>query len=117
MATRRVPDASNDNARRRPPARSPQERENQLIAQAVDLAEKQIIAGTASAQVISHYLKLGSTRERLEQERMAHEVELLKIKRETIASQQRVEELYRSAMDAFRAYSPQDAPEDDGYDD
>lgn len=48
---------------------------------------------------------------------MAHEVELLKIKRETIASQQRVEELYRSAMDAFRAYSPQDAPEDDGYDD
>lgn len=117
MATRRVPDASNDNVRRRPPARSPQERENQLIAQAVDLAEKQIIAGTASAQVISHYLKLGSTRERLEQERMAHEVELLKIKRETIASQQRVEELYRSAMDAFRAYSPQDAPEDDGYDD
>lgn len=105
MATHRVNDPNAAKPRRRPAARTPKERENQLIAQAVDLAERQIAQGTASAQVISHYLKLGSSREKLEQERIANEVELLKIKRETLASQQRVEELYREAMDAFRSYS------------
>lgn len=93
---------------KRPPATTPEARENQLIAKAVDVAEKQLTEGTASAQVITHYLKLGSSRERLEQERMKHEVELMKAKREAMASAQRVEELYGAAIDAMRAYAGQD---------
>lgn len=83
-------------------------RENQLIAMAVDLAEKQIREGTASAQVISHYLKLGSTRERLEQDRLARENELLTAKVEQLASAKRVEELFEDALNAMRSYKGQD---------
>ena len=90
---------------RRPPATTPEARENQLISKAVDLAEKQLSEGTASAQVITHYLKLGSSREKLEQERLANEVSLLEAKREAMASAQRVEELYGAAIDAMRAYA------------
>lgn len=90
---------------RRPPATTPEARENQLISKAVDLAEKQLAEGTASAQVITHYLKLGSSREKLEQERLANENELLVAKREAMASAARVEELYSAAIDAMRAYA------------
>lgn len=86
-------------------ATTPEERENQMIALAVDAAERQMREGTASAQVITHYLKLGSTRERLEQERIARENELLNAKAEAIASQRRVEELYISALNAMKRYS------------
>ena len=55
------------------PALTPEARENQLISLAVDLAEKQLQEGTASSQVITHYLKLGSMRERLEREKLEEE--------------------------------------------
>jgi hypothetical protein len=87
-------------------------RENQLVGMAVDLAEKQLREGTAAAQVITHYLKLGSTRELLEQQRLANENQLLQAKVEALASSKRVEELYQNALDAMRRYSGQD-PEDD----
>lgn len=90
---------------RRRPATTPDARENQLVSQAIDLAEKQIREGTASSQVITHFLKLGSSRERLEQERVAHENELLQAKKEALKSQKRVEELYLSALEAMRSYS------------
>lgn len=90
------------------PATTPQGRENQMVSLASDLAEQQLREGTASAQVITHYLKLGSSREVLEQERLRHENELLKVKREAIASQQRIEELYVKAIDAMRTYSGHD---------
>jgi hypothetical protein len=93
---------------KRPPATTPEGRENQLISRAVDLAEKQMIEGTASAQVITHYLKLGSSREKLEQERLANENSLLVAKREAMASAARVEELYGAAINAMRAYAGQD---------
>lgn len=102
--------------RRRAPARTPEARENQMIALAVDLAEKQLSEGTASSQVISHFLKLGSTIARLEKKKLEQEVELSKAKTEAIQSQKRVEELYKNAMDAFRSYSgggPSDDDEDD----
>lgn len=92
-------------------ATTPEARENQLVAAAVDLAEQQLLAGTASAQVITHYLKLGSTRERLEQERLSKENDLLDAKREALASAARVEELYKTALDAMRAYSGQEPPQ------
>lgn len=90
---------------RRPPATSFEGRENQMVSLAVDLAERQLQEGTASAQVISHYLKLGSTRERLEQERLAQENELLKARVEAMASAKRVEELYMQALNAMRSYA------------
>lgn len=102
-------------------AKTPEGREQQLIAAAVDLAEQQIAAGTASAQVLTHYLKLGSSREQLEQERLRGEVELQKAKMEQMASSIRVEELYKDAMNAMRSYQGQPpledqvGVEDDGY--
>jgi len=89
------------------PATTPEGRENEVISQAIDLAEQQIKNGTASSQVITHFLKLGSTREKLEQERLEHENELTRVKIETLESQKRVEELYKEALDAMRAYSGQ----------
>ncbi len=89
---------------KRPPARTPQAREQQLVALAVDLAEKQLAAGTASAQVITHFLKLGSERDKLEREKLSRENALLKDKSDAIASQQRVEQLYVEAMTAFKHY-------------
>jgi hypothetical protein len=96
---------SKDSKPPRPPATTPESRENQLIAAAVDLAERQIRDGKASSQVITHYLKLGTTREKLEQERIKQENELLKAKVENLASAGRVEELYKNALTAMRAYS------------
>ena len=117
VADRRAKESKGEPTRRRP-GTTPKARENQLIAKAVDLAEKQIEAGTASAQVISHFLKLGSSREKLEQERLTQEVGLMKIKAETIASAMRVEELYKQALDAMRSYAGQEPMDDeDDYDD
>jgi hypothetical protein len=89
----------------RRPATSPEEREHELSAAAYDLAEEQIHSGTASSQVITHFLKMGSTRERVEQERIRHEVELMEVKKEQLEGQKRVEELYANALDAMRGYS------------
>ena len=98
---------SNDRRKRRP-AHSEDGREKQLVSLAIDLAEKQLIEGTASSQVITHYLKLGSSREKLEQERLQNENDLLKSKVEQLASAKKVEELYAAALDAMRAYTGQD---------
>jgi hypothetical protein len=95
-------------ASQRPPATTPEGRENQLIAKAVDLAEKQLEDGTASAQVITHYLKLGSTRERLEQERMMREIELMEAKAANMASAANIEKLYNDAINVMRGYSGQE---------
>lgn len=87
------------------PALTVEARENQLISLAVDLAEQQLRDGTASSQVITHYLKLGSTKERLEKERLIQENELLKAKTENLKTAKHVEELYAEAINAMRRYS------------
>lgn len=91
--------------RRGPIAKTPEARENQLISLAVDLAEKQLAEGTASAQVITHYLKLGSTKETLEKEKLKKENDLLKAKTDAITSAKTLESLYSVALDAMRLYS------------
>lgn len=96
---------------RRPSATTPEAREHQLIALAVDVAEKQMREGTASSQIINHYLKLSSTRERLEQERLTRENELLSKKAEAMESAKRVEELYETALNAMRSYAGQEPVE------
>lgn len=91
--------------KRQKPATTPEARENQLIALAVDLAEKQLSKGTASSQVITHYLKLGSTKERIEKEILMKQKELIQAKTEAIHSAKKVEELYTNALNAMKAYS------------
>lgn len=87
------------------PATTPEGRENQLVSLASDLAERQLREGTASSQVITHFLKLGSTREKLEEERLRRENLLLSAKVDQIASSRRMEELYETALNAMREYS------------
>ena len=99
------------------PAMSPEARENQMIAYAVDLAEKQLREGTASSQVITHYLKLGSSKERLEREKLERENELLRAKAESLQSAQRSEEVYKEALKAMRTYSGQITDEEEEEDD
>ncbi len=104
---------ANESAKTSRPATSPEARENQLISLAVDLAEKQIRAGTASSQVISHFLKLATSREQLEQDRLRGENALLEAKIESLASQKRVEELYQNALNAMRSYAGLEPMTDD----
>jgi hypothetical protein len=104
VAARKKRPDGRDEVRRRP-ATTPEARENELVAAAIDLAEKQIRSGNASSQVITHFLKLGSTRERLEQQRLEHENELTRVRIEALESQKRVEELYLEALQAMRSYS------------
>ena len=97
--------SSSGTTRRIRPALSPEARENQLASLAVDLAEQQLLDGTASSQVITHYLKIASTKERLERERLKEENKLLRAKTEAIESTKRSEELMKEAIAAFRSYS------------
>ena len=86
------------------PATTPEARENQLIALAIDVAEEQLRNRTASSQVITHYLKLGSTKERLGKEILERQKELITAKTEALQSAKRMEELYASALEAMREY-------------
>lgn len=99
------------------PALTPEARENQLISLAVDLAEKQLQEGTASSQVITHYLKLGSTKERIEKEILEKQKELISARTEALKSAKRIEELYSNAIKAMRSYSGHDDSNGDEYDD
>ena len=93
-------------------ALTPEARENQLIALAVDLAEKQLIEGTASSQVISHFLKLGSMRAQIEKELLEKQRDLAAAKAESIKSGARMEELYLNAVNAMKSYSGQEEDPD-----
>lgn len=95
------------------PALTPDARENQLISLAVDLAEQQLRDGTASSQVITHYLKLGSSKERIEKEILLEQRELVRAKTEQLHSQKRSEELFTEALKAMREYRGDRSSEDD----
>ena len=104
--------SSSESSRKMRPALSPEARENQLVSLAVDLAEKQLREGTASSQVITHYLKLGSSREKLERERLEEENNLLRAKVRAIDSTDEIKDLYKDAINAFRIYSGQGNDDD-----
>lgn len=95
------------------PATTLDAREEQLVSLAVDLAEKQIREGTASAQVITHFLRLGTTRERLEQEKLRRENLLLEGRTDQIAQQGRTELLVQDALNAMRSYTGNTPIEED----
>lgn len=87
------------------PASNPEERENQMISLAVNLAEQQLREGTASSQVIVHYLKLASTRNKLEEEKIKYETAMLQAKKDALNKSGQLQELMANALEAFRSYS------------
>ena len=97
----------NDNTPKRKsrPALTPEARENQLIALAVDLVEKRLIEGTASSQETTHFLKLGSIKNQLEMEKLREENKLLQARTEALQSAKKSEELFNEAIKAMQRYS------------
>ncbi len=96
---------SKDSQRKHKPATSPEARENQLVNYAMELAERQLREGIASSQVITHYLKIGSSKEKLELEKLKEENKLLIAKTEALQSAKQSEVEYAEVLKAMRTYS------------
>lgn len=96
---------TNNSSKKIRPALTQEARENQLISLAMDLVEQRILDGTASSQETTHFLKLGSMKNRLEMEKLREENELLRAKTEATKSQKKTEEMFAEAIAAFRDYS------------
>lgn len=119
MATRKIKPAPVEEGakRKRAPIRNPEAQEQHMINLAVKLAERQLEDGTASSQVITHYLKLATAKEKSELEKAKAETELVKAKVEAIKSQAEIEILYKKALDAMKSYSPSEESDDEEYED
>lgn len=94
------------------PALTPEARENQMISLAMDLAEKQLRDGTASSQLITEFVKRGSTKARLEKEILEEQRELLVAKTQALQSEAHSEELYANAIAAMKKYNGQGDSDD-----
>lgn len=90
--------------RRRKPAQTVEDRENELVKSATDLAAQQLLDGTASPSVITHFLRLGSVREQLERQKLMKENELMEVKMAAIEASERREQEYSEAINALRRY-------------
>lgn len=115
MAKRVTSSSSSDASTRIRPALTAEGREMQLTSMATDLAERQLREGTASSQIIAHFLKVGSTRERLELERLREENELLRAKTKAIAASEDTKMLLEKAIRAFTEYSGGTSSDEEGY--
>ena len=100
-------------SRKMRPALSPAARENQLISLAHDVAEQQMRDGTASSQVITHFLKLGTEKERLERERLEEENKLLRAKTKELEDRKEMKQMYAEALQAMRRYGGHDEQNED----
>ena len=109
--------SSTEQRSNRPPATTPEGREQQLIALAMEATEKRIRNGTATAQELCHFLKAGSPTAKLERQILEKQKELITAKTEAIESQKRVEELYSNALAAMRSYSGSSSEADKEYED
>lgn len=99
---------------KQPPLMTDEAREARLISMAMDMAEEQLANRTASAQVITHYLKLGAVREQLEVEKLKAETELAKAKAKAIEDAESTEKAYREAIQAFGLYTKHSAFDPEG---
>lgn len=104
--------SSSDSSAKMRPALTPDARENQMISLAIDLVEKRLREGTASSQETTHFLKLATSKARLEKEILEKQKELITAKTESLQSAKRVEELYTNALNAMRRYSGQGEEDD-----
>ena len=89
----------------RRPALTPEARENQLIAEAIDLVEQRILNGTASSQETTHFLRLGSTKAQYEKEVLKMQRDLMQAKIDNIKSYEKNEEFQRQVIEMFKKYS------------
>jgi len=105
--------SSASNISRERPAITVEAREDQIIAAAMDLAEQRILDGTASNQLLCHFVKLGSTKERLEKEILAEQKKLVSAKTESLQTQKRIDEMYAEVIDAMKLYSGVRTEEDE----
>jgi len=112
MPKQKNKDTDKTNIRKMPPALTPEARENQLIYLATELAEQQLRDGTASSQVITHYLKLGTTKEKIEKEILEKQKDLIEAKTKALKTAEHTEELYAEAIAAMRLYNGSDNPKD-----
>ena len=110
------PKSSNSSTQPMRPALTPEGRENQLIALAVDLVEQRLRDGTASAQETTHFLKLASQKSKIELERARLENELIKAKTQSINDQADMKILYKNAIEAMKRYSGHGRSDDEEYD-
>ncbi len=101
---RKIVKTVDDNYQPSRPALTPEAQENHMIALAMDLAEKQLREGTASSQVVCHFLKLATVKDQLELEKIRNETELAKAKADNLKSSQRSEEMIAAAIEAFKSY-------------
>ena len=97
------------------PTFTTEERQNRLTAMAMDLAEQRLLDGTASNQMICHFLKLGSEKERLDKVNLQEEINLKIAKREALEGAKHIEELYTNALKAMQSYSGQVSDDEDVY--
>lgn len=102
---------SSDSPKKIRPALSPEAEENQMIYLAMNLAKQQLMDGTASSQVITHFIKLGSSKEKQEIENLKKDIELKQAKIEALETGKQIEELYGEAIKAMRRY--QGVPSDE----
>lgn len=111
-----ITDADSPDTSRSRPVLTPESRENYLISLAYDLVERRLKEGTATSQETTHFLKLGSTKERLEKEILEKQKELITAKTENLQSQRHMDEMYMQALNAIRSYNGQEDPEEEDYD-
>ena len=110
---RRKTTSQSEAARKYPPALSPEAQENQMISMAMDLVKQRLLDGTASSQETTHFLRLGSTKERIEKEILEKQKMLIDAKTELIKSTRNSEELLDKAMKAFGTYQGRGEPDDE----
>lgn len=115
MAKVKTPSSSGSSRPKSRPPLTPEARENQLISLATDLVEQRLRDGTASSQETTHFLKLATTKARLEKEILEKQKELITAKTESLQSAKRVEGLYAEAIKAFRKYNGQGEPDEYEY--
>lgn len=104
-AENKIVELASKNKRKSRPASNPESREQQLINLAVDLAEKQLMDGTAAPSVINHYLKLGTTRERLERDILEKQSKLIDAKADSLTKEKESEQLTKDAIEAMKNYN------------
>ena len=104
---------SSESSKKMRPALTPEARENQMISLAMDLAEQQLLDGTASSQLITEFVKRGAIKARIEKEILEKQKELIEAKTQNLQSAKRIEELYSNALNAMRNYSGADRGDDD----
>ena len=97
--------------RRQAPATTPEARELQMVAYAFDLAEQQLLDGTASAQVITHFLKYGSEQNKLEREKLRKDNLLSQARVDQISKQSENSELYTEVLQAMKIYTGESDPD------